>query len=91
MLSDLDKLPHGPNWMLHKIRIVAKNGDVRMAYLFGRNIIAIVRTLIGDTNFKDKLRYAPVQVWTTIERKVQVYSEAWTGRWWWRMQVSKFN
>jgi hypothetical protein len=88
MLEDLDALPHGPKWDMYEVEIKQANGEIRMEYLFGRNILDVIRSLIGDWVFKDKLRYAPVRVWTTKERKERVYSEAWTAKWWWRMQVS---
>lgn len=89
MLKDLDKLPHGPEWKMFEIEIGEKNGGTRTEYLFGRNIIDLVRSLIGDVAFKGELCYSPVRHWTTEDRKEQIYSEAWTGNWWWRMQVSQ--
>ncbi|CUA70823.1 Protein NYNRIN [Rhizoctonia solani] len=87
MLQDLDWLPHGPKWVMYEIEISEKNGGIRTEYLFGCNIIDLVRSLIGDTTFKDDLRYAPILLWATKDRKVRIYGEAWTGNWWWRMQM----
>ncbi|EUC56496.1 hypothetical protein RSOL_181130 [Rhizoctonia solani AG-3 Rhs1AP] len=87
MLKDLDRLPHGPKWMMYEIEIREKNGGIRTEYLFGCNIIDLVRSLIGDTAFKDDLRYAPVRLWAAKDRKMRIYGEAWTGNWWWRMQM----
>ncbi|KEP45690.1 hypothetical protein V565_249570, partial [Rhizoctonia solani 123E] len=86
MLEDLDKLRHGPSWKVYEIEIPQADGKVRVEYLFGRNIIEIIRSLIGDWTFKEELRYSPTRVWTTKERKERLYSETWTGNWWWRMQ-----
>jgi hypothetical protein len=88
MLKDLDTLALGPKWDMYEVEIKQKNGRIRVEYLFGRNIIDVIRSLVGDWTLKDDLRYAPVRVWMTKERKERVYSEAWTGNWWWRMQVS---
>lgn len=91
MLKDLDKLPHGPEWAVYEIEIKLKNEEIRVEYLFRRNIIDIIRSLIGDWTLRHDLHYAPVQVWTTKGKKERVYSEAWTANWWWRMQVSQVN
>ncbi|KEP46644.1 hypothetical protein V565_188010, partial [Rhizoctonia solani 123E] len=87
MLEDLDRLRHGPSWKVYEIEIKLANREARVEYLFGRNIIEVVRSLIGDWTFKEELRYSPTRVWTTKGRKERLYSEAWTGNWWWRMQM----
>ena len=88
MLEDLDKLRHGPSWKVYTIQIKQADGQVRLEYLFGRNIIEVIRSIIGDWTFKDELHYSPTRVWTTKGKNERVYGEAWTGNWWWRMQVS---
>ncbi|KAB5587742.1 Protein NYNRIN [Ceratobasidium theobromae] len=88
MLKDLDALPHGPKWVMYKVEMKMKNGEMRVEYLFGWNIIDLVRGIIGDQTLKHDLRYAPVRVWTTRGRKERVYREAWTGEWWWQLQYA---
>ncbi|KAG8705479.1 hypothetical protein FRC11_009012, partial [Ceratobasidium sp. 423] len=87
MLKDLDKLPHSPSWKMYEVHIKGCTGEVRLEYLFGRKIIEVIRSLIGDWMFRDELRYSPTRVWTTKEKKERVYSDTWTGKWWWRMQL----
>jgi hypothetical protein len=60
----------------------------RVQYLFARNIIKVVRELIGNPAFQEYMQYAPEKQWTTEEKLVRVFSDMWTADWWWRMQVS---
>jgi hypothetical protein len=90
MLKDLDKLPHGPDWNNHEVEIQV-GSETRTEYFLGRNIIQVVRELIGDPQRKDDMCYAPQQHWTSEKRDVRICSEMWTGRWWWRQQVSTLD
>jgi hypothetical protein len=56
-----------------------------------RDILAVIRQLIGARRFKYCMHYVPEQHWTLRERKSRVYDEMWTGDWWWRMQVGTIN
>ncbi|CAE6409810.1 unnamed protein product [Rhizoctonia solani] len=64
MLKDLDKLRHGPDWDMYTIVIQEKNGVTRPEYLFGRNIIDVIRSLLANPAFKNLLRFAPERHWT---------------------------
>ncbi|KAF8595607.1 hypothetical protein BDV93DRAFT_418922, partial [Ceratobasidium sp. AG-I] len=56
--------------------------------VYKRNPVDIVRYLIGLERLDKNMRYGPERHWTiTIDgRRIRVYSEMWTGEWWWRMQ-----
>jgi hypothetical protein len=74
---------------MHEVKVVEEPSKrIHISYMFARNIIAIVRELIGNPAFKDHIRYAPERHWTAEDCKIRVYGEAWSGNWWWRMQVS---
>lgn len=74
----MDRLPHGPEWSDHAVHI-GEGRYRRRHVVFKRNIIDIVRELIGDPRFKNFMRYAPERHWTSKKRKYRVYSEMWTG------------
>ncbi|KAG8700490.1 hypothetical protein FRC08_004668 [Ceratobasidium sp. 394] len=85
LLKDIDRLPYGPKWTTEKIPI--GEGDYRRVYtLFRRDILAVIRDLIGDVRFKHFMKYSPERHWTSGEQNCRVYGEMWTGNWWWRMQ-----
>lgn len=87
LLAAIDKLPHGPAWEVHKVEI-NDGSEVSTHYFYGRNIVQIVRELIGNAEHNDKIHYAPEQHWTSEDRTMRIYGEMWTARWWWRQQVS---
>jgi hypothetical protein len=56
--------------------------------LYKRSVIDVIRDLIGNPSFKNFMRYRPERQWTSWAQTSCVYSEMWTGNWWWRRQVS---
>src|SRR5262249_46304202 len=49
--------------------------------------INVIQRLISTPEWADKIDYCPIQEWQSPERKTRIYSEMWTGDWWWDMQV----
>ncbi|KAF8593456.1 hypothetical protein BDV93DRAFT_482428 [Ceratobasidium sp. AG-I] len=87
LMQDIDALPSGPAWSICEITIHETGQKTQRSYLFMRNIIDVVHALMADPSFEHEMRYAPVRIWTTQERTSRVYSNPWTGDWWWRMQI----
>lgn len=86
LLRDIDGLPQGPNWTTAEVT-VGEGLYKRKHTVYLRDILAVVRQLIGASRFKRCMHYVPERRWTSPERKCRVYDEMWTGDWWWRMQV----
>lgn len=87
MLRDIDRLRHGPEWKIHEVPITVGK-RVRKHFMFARNPVDVVRELIGSLHLDGSIQYAPQRQYTSDKRDVQVFDEMWSGRWWWRMQVS---
>ncbi|KAG8706404.1 hypothetical protein FRC09_002431, partial [Ceratobasidium sp. 395] len=87
MLDDIDVLPGGPKFKVEPVPIDC-DGNEHMNYLVARNVIEVVRELIGNRRFKKIMRYAPVRKWRLDARgnRSRVYGEMWTAEWWWKMQ-----
>ncbi|KAG8728744.1 hypothetical protein FRC10_004600 [Ceratobasidium sp. 414] len=85
LLSDVDRLPTGPDWRTEEVE-VGEGSYRRIHTVYFRDILEVVRELIGATRFKDCMRYAPERHWTSQRGGCQVYDEMWSGNWWWRMQ-----
>lgn len=86
----VDALEHGPDWSEAVVTVMTPEGSKSFT-IHKRNPVDIVRHLLGLVRLRDHLRYGPEQHTTvTIDgRRIRVYSEMWTGEWWWRMQVCK--
>ncbi|KAG8779913.1 hypothetical protein FRC12_023714 [Ceratobasidium sp. 428] len=85
MLDGIDKkLPHGPDWKATVLSVGEDEEDLFVVYL--RDVIEVLRELIGNSRFKRYMRYAPEKHWTSGNKKKRVYGEMWTGDWWWNMQ-----
>lgn len=79
LLEDIDKLPHGPGWKVYEIEMRDSTGRVEVEYLFARNVVEVVRELIGNPAFKEHMCFAPQRHWTAQDCKVRIYGEAWSG------------
>ncbi|KAG9123430.1 hypothetical protein FRC07_014952, partial [Ceratobasidium sp. 392] len=85
LLSEIDKLPQGPKWTTAEVS--AGEGDYERTYtVYLRDILEVIRQLIGARRFKRWMQYAPQRHWTSRDRTRRVYDEMWSGDWWWRMQ-----
>ena len=52
-----------------------------------REIIPSLCALFGDPKFSDHLIFAPELHYQDASHTVQVFSEMYTGKWWWSVQV----
>jgi hypothetical protein len=92
----LDKLPAaGPRWR----RIVKtikgtvpgpKPGTTlkEEVEIWVRDIIEVIRELIGNTLYGQKLVFVPRRVYLNGDQSQRQIDEMWTADWWWRIQVS---
>jgi hypothetical protein len=87
MLSDLDKLRHGPEWSIREINIM--DGETpRVQYMAVRPIVPLIREMLANPTFKGRMKWAPERHYTSSDKKIRVYNNMWASDWWWRMQVS---
>ncbi|KAG8712843.1 hypothetical protein FRC09_019399 [Ceratobasidium sp. 395] len=85
MTRDIDRLPQGAKWTTARVS-AGKGSFKRNHTVHFRDILAVIRQLIGARRFRRFMRYAPEKHWATRERKTRIYDEMWSGEWWWRMQ-----
>ena len=95
LYKKIDSLPSGPSWTVETLElkgdVMGKNGHHKkeILHLFRRDPVECIRELMGNPAFKDKIRYAPEKVFEDAEGRNRIFDEAWTGTWWWDMQVSR--
>jgi hypothetical protein len=93
LLKKIDSLPAEPKWECETIEVKGNviGADGRPAAesveLWFRDPIECVRSLIGNPAFREHLSYAPQKVFTSKSGATRIYDEAWTGEWWWSIQV----
>ncbi|KAG8731170.1 hypothetical protein FRC10_001977, partial [Ceratobasidium sp. 414] len=85
LMKDVDNLPQGPKWRTVEVE-VGEGLYKRTHTLYLRNLLAVIRQLLGARRFKRWMRYAPERHWVSRDRKHRIYDEMWSGDWWWRMQ-----
>jgi hypothetical protein len=56
--------------------------------LWRRDPVECVRELIGNPSFRMAMKFAPERLFEDSSKKVRIYNEAWTGDFWWEIQVS---
>ena len=90
----VDSLPITSKWKCEVIKvegnIIGEGGKPKTenVELWFRNPIECIQDLIGNPSFQDHIAYAPQRVFTSDAGTTRIYDEAWTGNWWWAMQVS---
>ncbi|EUC60617.1 hypothetical protein RSOL_355980, partial [Rhizoctonia solani AG-3 Rhs1AP] len=87
MLKSIDGMEHGPEWQEFTLTVSTTEGSETFV-IYWRNPIDIIAYLIRQKRFQDHMNFGPERHWTiTLDgRKIRVYSEMWTGDWWWRLQ-----
>ena len=80
--SIIDNLPGHPPFQCQAVHI----GNKKLQFHF-RDILHCICVLYGDPEFARDLVFAPKQHYVDREQTQQVYSEMYTGDWWWSIQV----
>ncbi|QRW13139.1 hypothetical protein RhiLY_12138 [Ceratobasidium sp. AG-Ba] len=83
--QEIGRLPRGPPWFRETI-IVNGDQENEILNLWKRDVIALIRYLLSDRRFIPHMRFAPERQYDSETRQNQIYSEMWSGKWWWRMQ-----
>lgn len=92
MYASVDNLESGPTWTGNTLNVKTAEGEETFV-VYRRCPLEIVRHLIGLERLRDHMRFGPEREWTTTidGRRIRVYSEMWTGDWWWRLQVGSIR
>ena len=77
-----EELPGRPKFKREEVHIGRESYDFHF-----REIIPSLRALFGDPKFSDHLIFAPERHYQDASHTVQVFSEMYTGKWWWSVQV----
>ncbi|KAG8774028.1 hypothetical protein FRC12_002196, partial [Ceratobasidium sp. 428] len=86
LMREIDRLPMGPKWTT--VQVTAGKGKYKRTHtVYLRDILAVIRELIGARRFKRWMKYTPERHWTSRDRKCRAYDEMWSGEWWWRTQL----
>ena len=78
----VDKLPGRPKFKKSEVMVAGEPFDV-----YHRDILECIQALIGDPEFVGELKLAPERHYTDKDCLNRVYSDAHTGKWWWKVQV----
>ncbi|KAG9127155.1 hypothetical protein FRC07_000413 [Ceratobasidium sp. 392] len=85
--DDIDKLKHGPEWLVTDINIPEPDGQgARTQYLVNRPVVHVIRELMANPLFRKRMKFAPEKHWTSSKKKNCSFSNMWTANYWRRMQ-----
>jgi hypothetical protein len=82
--SLVDSLPGRPSFKCQNVLI----GNEQLEFHF-RDVLACIRAIYGDPEFALDLVFAPERHYVDHGRTQRVYSDMYTGDWWWSVQVRK--
>ncbi|KAG8729126.1 hypothetical protein FRC10_004270 [Ceratobasidium sp. 414] len=85
LMNDIDKLPWGAKWTTAQV-MVGEGSHKQTRTIYLRDVLEVIRQLLGARRFKRWMRYTLQQCWTSPRWKSRVYDEMWSADWWWRMQ-----
>ncbi|KAH8984959.1 hypothetical protein EDB86DRAFT_3066087 [Lactarius hatsudake] len=71
------------NFKCEKICIGGESYDFHF-----REVIPCIRALFGDPRYSGQLVFAPERHYRDVGHTTQVFSEMYTGKWWWSVQQS---
>jgi hypothetical protein len=71
-----------PKFKCEEVNIGGESYD-----FFFREVIPCLRALFGDPRFSKHLAFAPERHYQDEGNTEQVFSEMYTGKWWWSVQV----
>lgn len=91
----IDSLPSGEaSWNVEVFEAigdrVGEDGRLKKekVELWQRNPVDCIRELMGNSAFRDSIRYAPERQYADAGGKERIYGNMWTANWWWDVQVS---
>ncbi len=54
-----------------------------------RDSLEVLKDIVGDVRLSSEMKWAPEKLYNT--QGVRLYSELWTGDWWWEKQVVQLS
>jgi hypothetical protein len=83
----MEQLPqHGPRWIARDIAPDYGSPSQTPVLLY-RDPVDAIKYLLARPALAEHLEFAPRKVWEDRTQQSRLYSEMWTGNWWWRTQV----
>jgi hypothetical protein len=88
-LEKLNSIPYGlsiNNWKKETISVpspISGTGP-QLHEVQYQEVENVIRFFLGHIPFKNNLTYSPIRLWNDNDSRV--YTEMWTGDWWWEMQ-----
>jgi hypothetical protein len=87
--AKLNSIPYGlslENWKTATVSVGSSIAgiDLQPHAIQYQKVENVIPFLLGHTPFKNNLTYAPIRLWNN--EMSRVYTEMWTGDWWWEMQ-----
>jgi hypothetical protein len=80
------KLPGRPHFQCDLLSIREEQLE-----FFSRDILDCIRSLYGDPSWAADMAFAPERHYTSHARTSRIYSELYTGDWWWKVQVCYYS
>jgi len=69
-----------PSHFLHRLMWAPVQQDLWM-----RDTMTVLQHILGDIQFASAMKWGPEKLYNSDHQRV--YSELWSGKWWWRKQV----
>lgn len=81
-------LPSGPKWKSRLIHPPSRHPTKKVIYLFYRDPIDCIQSLLMSPLVKDHINFVPFQLFKTAEKATRIFTEWLSGDRAWEMQVS---
>ncbi|KAG9097485.1 hypothetical protein FRC06_007492 [Ceratobasidium sp. 370] len=87
LMDDIDKLPHGPGWVICNTGVNIPGHAMQHSYLMTRNVVEVVSDIVGDPSFAKEMHFVAERHFMDENCTNWVYWNSWSTNWWWRMQL----
>lgn len=88
LMKDVDKLPHGPDWTMKRLKLTGNQGN-QMVEFWKRNTLDSVKMLLFNKKLAQEMHWAPEKHWISRKKGKRRYGDMHKSKWWWRMQVCR--
>jgi len=81
-----EEMPGRPRFKCEEVLLGGESYD-----FYFREVIPCLRALFGDPRFSEHLAFTPERHYQDAGHTMQVFSEMYTGKWWWSVQVRTYS
>ncbi|KAG9096317.1 hypothetical protein FRC06_008783, partial [Ceratobasidium sp. 370] len=86
LMDEVDKLPHGPSWVVYELKTKFNERLIKKSYLFMQHIVKVICDMMANPVLAKVVHFALQRCYKVADCRNQIYGNPWTTNRWWRAQ-----